>query len=158
MAAPINLFDYEALARATLHPAVWDYVMAGAADEVTVAENRRAFDRLVIRPRVLADVSAIDMSVSVLGAADQGYADPDHPDGISGRDLSRRPTARRPAAAKGEQASWHGGQRLLDPVDRGDRRRRHRPALATALPVRRPPAHARPGLTGAGRRAVALSC
>ena len=66
---PVNLFDYEALAKARLHPAVWDYIAAGAADEITVAENRRAFDRLAIRPRVLVDVSRIETATSVLGGA-----------------------------------------------------------------------------------------
>ncbi len=66
---PVNLFDYEALAEARLHPAVWDYIAAGAADEITVAENRRAFDRLAIRPRVLVDVSRIETATSVLGGA-----------------------------------------------------------------------------------------
>jgi 4-hydroxymandelate oxidase len=67
-AAPLNLFDYEALAKGRMDPALWDFVVAGAADEVTVAENRRAFDRLVIRPRMLVDVSRIDTAATVLGA------------------------------------------------------------------------------------------
>ncbi|HLY80291.1 MAG TPA: alpha-hydroxy-acid oxidizing protein, partial [Caulobacteraceae bacterium] len=65
---PLNLFDYEALARPRMHPAVWDYIAAGAADEITVAENRRAFDRVTIRPRMLVDVSRIDTATTVLGA------------------------------------------------------------------------------------------
>ena len=65
---PLNLFDYEALAQAKLPAPVWDYISAGAADEITVAENRRAFDRRTIRPRVLADVSAIDMTSTALGS------------------------------------------------------------------------------------------
>jgi len=65
--APLNLFDYEALAKQRLHPAVWDYIASGAADEITAAENRRAFDRVAIRPRMLADVSRIDTATSVLG-------------------------------------------------------------------------------------------
>jgi 4-hydroxymandelate oxidase len=68
LAAPLNLFDYEALAQPRMHPALWDYIVAGAADEITVAENRRAFERLVIRPRVLVDVSRIDTATHVLGA------------------------------------------------------------------------------------------
>jgi hypothetical protein len=43
--APLNLGDYEALAKDRMHPGVWDVVVAGAVDEITVAENRRAFDR-----------------------------------------------------------------------------------------------------------------
>jgi isopentenyl diphosphate isomerase/L-lactate dehydrogenase-like FMN-dependent dehydrogenase len=67
-APPLNLFDYEALAQPRVHPALWDFFVAGAGDEITVAENRRAFDRLQIRPRMLVDVSRIDTATSVLGA------------------------------------------------------------------------------------------
>src|SRR5471030_1340353 len=66
--APLNLFDYEALAKDRMHPALWAFVVAGAADEITVAENRRAFDRLMIRPRMLVDVGRIDTATTVLGA------------------------------------------------------------------------------------------
>lgn len=65
---PFNLFDYEALARRKTHPAVWDYVSAGAGDEITLAENRRAFDRIAIRPRVLVDVGRIDIATQVMDA------------------------------------------------------------------------------------------
>jgi isopentenyl diphosphate isomerase/L-lactate dehydrogenase-like FMN-dependent dehydrogenase len=41
----LNLADYEALAPARMHPAVWDFIAAGADDGVTMAENRRAFER-----------------------------------------------------------------------------------------------------------------
>jgi len=64
---PINVAEYEALARERLHPAVWDYYSAGAADEVTLRENRAAFARLQLRPRVLVDVSQIDLRTVVLG-------------------------------------------------------------------------------------------
>jgi 4-hydroxymandelate oxidase len=68
LTAPLNLFDYKALAKDRMHPSVWDIVVAGAGDELTVAENRRAFDRLTIRPRMLVDVSRIDMTTNVLGS------------------------------------------------------------------------------------------
>ncbi|HEY1880157.1 MAG TPA: alpha-hydroxy acid oxidase [Caulobacteraceae bacterium] len=66
---PLNLADYEALAPARMHPAVWDYISAGADDGVTMAWNRRAFERIALRPRVLADVSRIDPRATLLGAA-----------------------------------------------------------------------------------------
>ncbi|HEU4784288.1 MAG TPA: alpha-hydroxy acid oxidase [Ktedonobacterales bacterium] len=64
---PVNLFEYEALARGRLHPAVWDYFSGGANDEVTLRENRAAFERIQIRPRVLVDVSQISMATTLLG-------------------------------------------------------------------------------------------
>jgi isopentenyl diphosphate isomerase/L-lactate dehydrogenase-like FMN-dependent dehydrogenase len=64
---PVNLFEYESLARERLHPAVWDYFSGGANDEVTLRENRAAFERIQICPRVLVDVSQISMATTLLG-------------------------------------------------------------------------------------------
>jgi isopentenyl diphosphate isomerase/L-lactate dehydrogenase-like FMN-dependent dehydrogenase len=65
---PINVFEYEALARERLHPALWSNYSAGANDEVTLRENRTAFGRLQLRPRMLIDVSHIDVRTTLLGA------------------------------------------------------------------------------------------
>ncbi len=64
---PINLLDYEALARERLQPAIWDYYQGGSDDEVTIQANRAAFVRLLLRPRMLVDVSRIEMRTTVLG-------------------------------------------------------------------------------------------
>ena len=63
----LNLAEAEARARATLPAATYDYYAGGAADELTLAENRRAYDRLAVRPRVLVDVSRRDTSLSIAG-------------------------------------------------------------------------------------------
>ena len=64
---PINLADFEALARERLSPLAWDYFVCGAEDEQTLAENRDAFRRVKLRPRVLADAAARDLTTTVLG-------------------------------------------------------------------------------------------
>jgi isopentenyl diphosphate isomerase/L-lactate dehydrogenase-like FMN-dependent dehydrogenase len=64
---PINVYEYEELARTRLHPAVWDYYSGGANDEVTLRENRAAIARLWIRPRVLVDVRQVQMATTLLG-------------------------------------------------------------------------------------------
>jgi len=64
----LNLFDYERRAEARTHPAVWDFFAAGAGDSITVAENRRAFERTFLRPRMLVDVSRIDTTTRLLGS------------------------------------------------------------------------------------------
>src|SRR5690554_2803626 len=66
-AAPLNLAEYEALARARLPNAVYDYYAGGADDEITLRANRWAYERLGLRPRVLVDVSRIDTAVELLG-------------------------------------------------------------------------------------------
>lgn len=62
-----NLLQLEALARPHLSRVVFDYIAGGAADEITLANNRSAFDRITLSPRVLVDVSTRDTSTTVLG-------------------------------------------------------------------------------------------
>lgn len=68
-APPINVLDYEPLARARAAPATWDFIAGGSEDELTLAHNRAAFARVVLRPRVLRGVEAADIRVTVLGEA-----------------------------------------------------------------------------------------
>ena len=87
--APISLADLEPLARAAMDGAAWNYYAGGAGDELTLAENRSAWDRLRLRPRVLVDVSRIDLGTSVFGqvlahpliVAPMAAHDLAHPDG-----------------------------------------------------------------------------
>jgi 4-hydroxymandelate oxidase len=64
---PVNVFDFEAIAREKLSPAAYDYYAGGAHDEVTLRENRAAYDRLSLAYRVLVDVSRRELSTAVLG-------------------------------------------------------------------------------------------
>uniref|UniRef100_A0A5B7AE10 (S)-2-hydroxy-acid oxidase n=1 Tax=Davidia involucrata TaxID=16924 RepID=A0A5B7AE10_DAVIN len=45
----------------------YDYYTGGAEDQHTLRENVEAFRRITIRPRILVDVSRIDMSTTILG-------------------------------------------------------------------------------------------
>lgn len=63
----INLDDFEARAAARLPASVFAYYAGGAGDEVTVRENRAAFARLALKPRVLVDVNRRDLSITLLG-------------------------------------------------------------------------------------------
>lgn len=64
---PVSLADYEALARATLERGIFDFFAGGSGDERTLAMNVQAFDRWVLRPRVLVDMRTVDTSTTVLG-------------------------------------------------------------------------------------------
>jgi L-lactate dehydrogenase (cytochrome) len=46
---------------------VFDYIDGAAEDEFTLANNRRAFESIAFRPRVLRDVSAVDTATTLLG-------------------------------------------------------------------------------------------
>jgi 4-hydroxymandelate oxidase len=63
----VNLYDLERAAASCLEPMVFDYYAGGAHDEITLAENHRAYDRIRLRYRVLVDVSTRDLSTTVLG-------------------------------------------------------------------------------------------
>jgi 4-hydroxymandelate oxidase len=63
----VTLDDFEPEARAALSPDVYDYFAGGAGEEWTMRENRRAFDRWILRPRVLRGAAEPDPSVTVLG-------------------------------------------------------------------------------------------
>jgi 4-hydroxymandelate oxidase len=63
----LTLRDYEVAAQAALSPGAFDYYAGGAMDEITLRENRAAFDRLRLRPRVLVDVSCRQLSTTLLG-------------------------------------------------------------------------------------------
>ncbi|WP_327287793.1 alpha-hydroxy acid oxidase [Streptomyces sp. NBC_01198] len=84
-----TLGDYEQVARRRLDAVVWDFVEGGAESERTVAANRRAFERVVLRPRVLVDVTRCETGTELLGArlatpvgvAPTAYHRLAHPDG-----------------------------------------------------------------------------
>jgi isopentenyl diphosphate isomerase/L-lactate dehydrogenase-like FMN-dependent dehydrogenase len=96
----INAADFEALAAEILPAGPLGYYAGGAGDERTLRDNRAAYDRHHLRPRVLVDVEHTSTATSVLGTpvsmplliaptALQGMAHPD-------RELA---TARAAAAA-----------------------------------------------------------
>ncbi|KAJ8387847.1 hypothetical protein AAFF_G00149960 [Aldrovandia affinis] len=64
---PVCVSDYEREAKRTLPKAVFDYYFSGADEQETLADNVSAFSRWRLYPRVLRDVSRVDLSVSVLG-------------------------------------------------------------------------------------------
>lgn len=86
---PINLFEFEALAKERLPKEEYDYIAGGATDEISVERNRRAFESIALRPRVLRDVSHPDLSTTVLGnkvslpvlLAPSGHHTRAHPEG-----------------------------------------------------------------------------
>jgi isopentenyl diphosphate isomerase/L-lactate dehydrogenase-like FMN-dependent dehydrogenase len=96
----LTLADYRRAARARLDPLTWDYYRSGADAEVTLRDNRRAYQRWRIWPRMLVDVTTRHLSTTVLGApvampilvAPTAYQRLAHSDG-------ERATARATAAA-----------------------------------------------------------
>jgi 4-hydroxymandelate oxidase len=85
----LTVDDYEPVARERLPRDVYGYYAGGAGDEWTLVENRRAFERWVIRPRVLTRAARPDPATEVLGSrvavpvliAPWAYQRMAHPDG-----------------------------------------------------------------------------
>ncbi|XP_028417939.1 peroxisomal (S)-2-hydroxy-acid oxidase GLO1-like [Dendronephthya gigantea] len=86
---PVCIRDFEIFAKDFLPKAVFDYYASAANDEQTISESTAAFKRLKLLPRVLRNVSAVDMSTSILGEkievpfciAPTGMQKLAHPDG-----------------------------------------------------------------------------
>ena len=62
-----SIADLRLTAKRKLPRAVFDYIDGGAEDEVTLDNNRNAFDRYQLNARALVDVSNVDLSTTVLG-------------------------------------------------------------------------------------------
>ena len=85
----ISIEDLRSLARRRLPDVVFDYVDGGAEGEVTLRENRRAFDAVTFRPRQAVAVPRCDLRTRVLGLdlalpallAPVGYSRLMHPSG-----------------------------------------------------------------------------
>ena len=67
MTQPVRLDDFEELARARMDPGAFDYYAGGAWGEATLRDNVAAFERYRLRPRVLRDVSSVDLACDFAG-------------------------------------------------------------------------------------------
>jgi isopentenyl diphosphate isomerase/L-lactate dehydrogenase-like FMN-dependent dehydrogenase len=92
LARAINIEDLRALAHRRLPQVVFDYIDGGAEAEVTMRENRRAFEAVTFRPRQAVSNPPCDLRTCVLGhelsmpilLAPVGYCRVMHPDGEIG--------------------------------------------------------------------------
>ncbi len=88
-ASIVNLADHQAHAQTVLDAGAWAYFSGGAADGLTLRDNRAAWDRLGLLPRVLQSLAAGNTQVELLGRrlahpillAPVAYQRLAHPDG-----------------------------------------------------------------------------
>ena len=95
---PANVGDYRALAKARLPHFLFEYLDGGSYDEVTLRRNVEDLQSVVLKQRVLRDVSDIDLSTEMFGrrwAMPVGLA----PVGLSGMYARRGETQAAKAAA-----------------------------------------------------------
>uniref|UniRef100_T1IIF9 (S)-2-hydroxy-acid oxidase n=1 Tax=Strigamia maritima TaxID=126957 RepID=T1IIF9_STRMM len=65
----ISIDEFESFAQTRLPKYVYEYYRNGADEENTLKENREAFKRLYLRPRMLRNVSQCDLGTTVQGQA-----------------------------------------------------------------------------------------
>src|SRR5918992_5505531 len=63
----VNIEDLRRLAQRRLPRAIFDFFDGGAEDEVTLRDNRAAFERVRLLPRVLVNVAAVDTRAAIFG-------------------------------------------------------------------------------------------
>ena len=88
-ATTVSLADHERLAQQQLDANAWAYFSGGAADEITLATNRSAWDQLTLQPRVLRALAGGHTRIELLGRtlahpiflAPIAYQSMAHPDG-----------------------------------------------------------------------------
>jgi L-lactate dehydrogenase (cytochrome) len=66
---PVTSLDYRRLSRKRLPGFLFDYIDGGAGDEESMAANRNDFSRHTLKQRVMRDVSSIDTTTVLSGAA-----------------------------------------------------------------------------------------
>ena len=64
---PVNVAEYERYAKNVLPRNAHDYYASGSNDMITLRENRSAYNRLRLLPKILIDVSKVNTETSILG-------------------------------------------------------------------------------------------
>ena len=64
---PVNIHEFEEVARKNLQKVAYDFIAGGVEDEQTLRANREAFARVYLLPRMMVDTTTVDISATVLG-------------------------------------------------------------------------------------------
>jgi 4-hydroxymandelate oxidase len=63
----INTHEFEPIAKKSISTYAYDYIRAGAGDDLTLQANLAAYDDFWIRRRIMVDVSHVDTSIQMFG-------------------------------------------------------------------------------------------
>ncbi|KAJ9345717.1 hypothetical protein DTO027B6_1677 [Paecilomyces variotii] len=64
---PITISELFSLAQRKLPKQIWDFYVSGSDEGYAVRRNNKAYDKLLIRPRVLRNVATVDTSTVLFG-------------------------------------------------------------------------------------------
>jgi 4-hydroxymandelate oxidase len=68
-ANPVNIYEYEEIAKGKMGQGEYDFIAGAATDEITLRRTRAVFDSIMLRPRMMVDISQRDLHTTVLGQA-----------------------------------------------------------------------------------------
>lgn len=63
----LSVHDFEAIASKTFTPKAWAFISSAATDLYTKSRNASTYSKITLRPRILRDVSNVDLSTQLLG-------------------------------------------------------------------------------------------
>ncbi len=63
----LNLFDYEQAAQEVMAAGAYAYYAGGVTDNITLRDNRAAFERIRLRPRMLMGIDAVSLETTIQG-------------------------------------------------------------------------------------------
>ena len=66
-AHPVNIYEYEEMAKRKMGQGEEDFIAGGATDAITLRRTRAVFDAIMLRPRLMVDISQRDRGTTVLG-------------------------------------------------------------------------------------------
>ena len=64
---PINVHEFEEVAKRKMHKLAYDFIAGGVEDELTLRANRAAYEHVFLMPRVMTDVSTVSLETELLG-------------------------------------------------------------------------------------------
>src|SRR5258708_29878125 len=64
---PVNVHEFEAVAKLKMDKLAYDFIAGGVEDELTLQANRDAYKRVALVPRVMVDVAKVDTATEILG-------------------------------------------------------------------------------------------
>lgn len=62
-----NVFDFEPICKERIPRQNWDFISGGVDFEYTMRRNREMFDKILLRPRMLVNTGAMDLSTTLFG-------------------------------------------------------------------------------------------
>jgi isopentenyl diphosphate isomerase/L-lactate dehydrogenase-like FMN-dependent dehydrogenase len=65
---PVNVHEFEEVAKRKLNKLAYDFIAGGVEDELTLRANREAYTHWHLVPRVMVDVSSVDVSLNLFGS------------------------------------------------------------------------------------------